>query len=914
MKKTLRFLILGTLPFLSILIIIIFFNIIKLDSKYAHKSMYTYQNPFNWFEYKIKVGIVKLIINFRDIYRPGLSHKRIYLDEQKQNQLLIDTPKSTKIWQRGFHLDKSNNIKPMQARFRGDNPRNWLFEKKHWRMKVDKKDIINQQRYFDYLPFNFNKYLSGKIANEIGVLSPNLGLIELYVNDTSQGVYIESENLNESFLRRKKIMPVNMYKTEQILDESIVALESNFFNSPGVASKSAVFNQMPKDDKSDLIFFLELIRLSNNDDKYFANLFDSIGVEKWALFAAYQILTQNFHNDNTHNLRLVIDPWSGFFYPIAHDPLIGNLNTEDFNFNYSSNDLLVLLNQSSKFQELKLKKLFEILNSENIKELIKEHKNLEKNLMISEKRDVELLVEKFNFFKLLKILINKNYVDKQRMDARLKFLNTYKEYLGELNSYLTKKPDGNWKKGKGGFEIAVNKNLPLSNIKIYFENDVPEWISLDLNENNKLDKNEEKFKFYSRNNYFLVPYNFYANRLDFREVTTHLSHINLSTLNTRFRFITSQNKTPYKIEFDDIFLNNTYLLNEKNFLSVPASKFNLPIIIQKSKNKLIKLSGTNEIKENIIFDQDVEIEAGTIFNLHKDKNLIFKGKVTAIGKKNSPIIFQKISDDNWGTIALQGINTSGSNLDNIIFDGGTGLDRKNILIKDEFYYGVGNIKYTSSVSVHNTSNIKLRNITIKNHLKYDDALHIIYSKNLILENFKINYAFGDAIDIDMSQKILLRNVNIEGSKNDAVDLMESSVILEKSNLSGSKDKAISVGENSFLKVKDSNLINNNIGIATKDGSLAILKNIFFENNVYHLKNYTKNWRYGDGGLTVVNDSRFDIIKNNIDILKSKYEEFEIDESSSLVVNNSNYKGQKMNEKFLSEKNKINHLKRLKKLN
>ena len=914
MKKTLRFLVLGTLPFLSILIIIIFFNIIKLDLKYAHKSMLTYQNPFNWFEYKIKAGIVKLIINYRDIYKPGLNQKRIYLDEQKQNQLLIDIPRSTKIWQRGFHFDKSNNIKPMQARFRGDNPRNWLFEKKHWRMKVDKKDIINQQRYFDYLPFNFNKYLSGKIANEIGVLSPNLGLIELYVNDTSQGVYIESENLNESFLRRKKIMPVNMYKTEQILDESIVALESNFFNSPGVASKSAVFNQMPKDDKSDLIFFLELIRLSNNDDKYFANLFDSIGVEKWALFAAYQILTQNFHNDNTHNLRLVIDPWSGFFYPIAHDPLIGNLNTEDFNFNYSSNDLLVLLNQSSKFQELKLKKLFEILNSENIKELIKEHKNLEKNLMISEKRDVELLVEKFNFFKLLKILINKNYVDKQRMDARLKFLNTYKEYLGELNSYLTKKPDGNWKKGKGGFEIAVNKNLPLSNIKIYFENDVPEWISLDLNENNKLDKNEEKFKFYSRNNYFLVPYNFYANRLDFREVTTHLSHINLSTLNTRFRFITSQNKTPYKIEFDDIFLNNTYLLNEKNFLSVPASKFNLPIIIQKSKNKLIKLSGTNEIKENIIFDQDVEIEAGTIFNLHKDKNLIFKGKVTAIGKKNSPIIFQKISDDNWGTIALQGINTSGSNLDNIIFDGGTGLDRKNILIKDEFYYGVGNIKYTSSVSVHNTSNIKLRNITIKNHLKYDDALHIIYSKNLILENFKINYAFGDAIDIDMSQKILLRNVNIEGSKNDAVDLMESSVILEKSNLSGSKDKAISVGENSFLKVKDSNLINNNIGIATKDGSLAILKNIFFENNVYHLKNYTKNWRYGDGGLTVVNDSRFDIIKNNIDILKSKYEEFEIDESSSLVVNNSNYKGQKMNEKFLSEKNKINHLKKLKKLN
>ena len=914
MKKTLRFLVLGTLPFLSILIIIIFFNIIKLDLKYAHKSMLTYQNPFNWFEYKIKAGIVKLIINYRDIYKPGLNQKRIYLDEQKQNQLLIDIPRSTKIWQRGFHFDKSNNIKPMQARFRGDNPQNWMFEKKHWRMKVNKKDIINQQRYFDYLPFNFNKYFSGKIASEIDILSPNFKLIELYVNDISQGVYVESENLNESFLRRKKIMPVNMYKTEQILDESILALESNFYNSPGVTSKSAVFNQMAKDDKSDLIFFLELIRLSNNDNKYFVNLFDTIGVDKWALFAAYQILTQNFHNDNTHNLRLVIDPWSGHFYPLAYDPLIGNLNIEDFNLNYSSNDLLLLLNQSSKFQELKLKKIYEILNSKKINELIEKHNDIEKTLMISEKRDVELLVKKYNFFKLLKILIDKDYIDKERMDERIKFLNTYKRYLRDLNLYLTTKPDGSWKKNKKGFEIVVKKNLPISNLKIFFDNEIPEWISLDLNENNKIDKAEEKFKFYPKNNYFLIPYNFYANRLDYRKKSIHLSHINLSTLNTRFRFISSKNTLPYKIEFEDIFLKKTYLLSENDSFSVPASRFNIPINNQESLKELIKLSGTYEIKENIIFDQDVKIEAGTVFNLHKDKNLIFKGKVTAIGKKNFPIIFQKKDNYNWGTIALQGNNTSGSILDNIIFDGGTGFDHKNLLTKDEFYYSIGNVKYTSSLSVHNTNNIKLKNITIKNNLKYDDALHIIYSKNVILENFKINNAFGDAIDIDMSKKIILRGINIEDSKNDAIDLMESSVILEKSNLFGSEDKAISVGENSFIEVKDSNIANNNIGIATKDGSFSILKNLSFENNDYHLKNYNKNWRYGDGGLTIVNDSKFDIIKNNIDILKLKYEEFEIDEFSSLVVNNSNYKGQIVNEKFLSKKNKLSHLKKLKKLN
>ena len=87
------------------------------------------------------------------------------------------------------------------------------------------------------------------------MLSPEYKLVELYLNDKSQGVYIESENFNESFLRRKNIMPVNLYKTEQILDESIVGLESNIFNNPGVTNKVAVFNQLPENDKSDLVFF-----------------------------------------------------------------------------------------------------------------------------------------------------------------------------------------------------------------------------------------------------------------------------------------------------------------------------------------------------------------------------------------------------------------------------------------------------------------------------------------------------------------------------------------------------------------------------------------------------------------------------------------------------------------------------------
>ena len=79
MKKTIKYLLLGSLPFIFILYLTFLYSVIKTDWNYAHKSMYTYQNPFNWLEYKFKVGVVKSIINFRENKNLGLNTKRIYV-------------------------------------------------------------------------------------------------------------------------------------------------------------------------------------------------------------------------------------------------------------------------------------------------------------------------------------------------------------------------------------------------------------------------------------------------------------------------------------------------------------------------------------------------------------------------------------------------------------------------------------------------------------------------------------------------------------------------------------------------------------------------------------------------------------------------------------------------------------------
>ena len=52
------------------------------------------------------------------------------------------------------------------------------------------------------------------------------------------------------FLRRNKIMPVNLYKGEQRLTESLIGVENNLFNNPGAWKKLAYFNHLDKKDKS----------------------------------------------------------------------------------------------------------------------------------------------------------------------------------------------------------------------------------------------------------------------------------------------------------------------------------------------------------------------------------------------------------------------------------------------------------------------------------------------------------------------------------------------------------------------------------------------------------------------------------------------------------------------------------------
>ena len=365
MKNFIRHVLIGFVPILFVLLIILFINVLVADWRYAHKSHSIYQDPFNWALYKSEIVIFKIIRSLIYNENKGLPVVKLYISEKAQRQLLGNTPLSTKEWVRGFFLLDSGKLQKIRVRYRGDNPRNWIFEKKFWRIKTRKREIFDRKRYIEYWPYNLERFSSGNIANKMGILSPKFRLIELFINDESSGIFIETEKVNEGFLRRNKIMPVNLYKGEQNNYESFIAVDNNLFNNPGAWTKVAYFNQVNENDKSDLRSFLSLVREAETDEEVFRKLLQRADIELWSRLSVYQILTQNYHNDEYHNMRLAIDPWSGIVHPIVNDPIIG----EGISKNYvlpletSSHSLFLLLNKRAHLLTLNIINSYFILRN-----------------------------------------------------------------------------------------------------------------------------------------------------------------------------------------------------------------------------------------------------------------------------------------------------------------------------------------------------------------------------------------------------------------------------------------------------------------------------------------------------------------------------------------------------------------------
>jgi len=120
-----------------------------------------------------------------------------------------------------------------------------------------------------------------------------------------------------------------------------------------------------------------------------------------------------------------------------------------------------------------------------------------------------------------------------------------------------------------------------------------------------------------------------------------------------------------------------------------------------------------------------------------------------------------------------------------------------------------------------------------------------------IENVVIKDSYSDGLDVDFSN-IQINNINIINAGNDCADFSAGKYNLINLKLENCGDKALSIGEKSYVQVK--NIITNkaDIGVASKDGSITILKNTFFRDLTTCVSAYNKKQEF-DGGIIKIDN-------------------------------------------------------------
>tara|TARA_B100001057_G_C22847721_1_gene949733 strand:- start:311 stop:2986 length:2676 start_codon:yes stop_codon:yes gene_type:complete len=857
--------------FLALAILILFEPVIKYVQYHSH-IIYSGQikyfregnlSPDRWILGYLTNKYLTFLNRF-DSQDKRLDKVNLYYQQSKLNKLVDGAPTKHRNWKSGYLNTDNSDIQKIKFRLRGENARNYALRKKSYKIKVRKKNLLNDYREFYYInPFDVNiikNYVPFLFAKKFDILSPFSRIVELHTNDEYQGVYLEVYATDELFLRNNNLMPTSIFKHSIDLGYKFSDPQTTGFMNGNLFFRQSK-NNFDLDDQR-ILFNNFLSRVKNDESRVYK---ENLDINKWVNYSVYRILSGDFHSNGFNNLKLNVDNHIGRIQNIVWDP-ISDLNafkykTDSF-LNYCTNLIDCRLTKEADYRYEKIKLLYDHLFIKNtynkvIKE-IKENESKITNSLSKDSRRLDLILNNKDF-------INEFFNSEETISNDFKKIYDFFSYNNFfLKKIFQQKIKSKWNYKENKINIFLNGFKPITNIEIKSDKLIKN-IYYDINNNGLIDEMDHKIEnnTYSegKNNFDILLFSEItcienkdfekcANKSGFDYskhtllIDSEEQFLKIKNLKTSDEFLKESYDLEKEVEF-----NNPYVFNEKNYQ------------IDIKKNPII-INSDQYFYKDMIFNEEVIVKPGVTFYLDSKKSILFKKKVIMSGLKENPIIFKPIDKDEYfGTIALFGKKTKNSDLKNIVIERGSG----NINLEGK--------TFISMLSIHDTENINLENINLKQNNKFDDLIHIIYSNNITLKNVEIINSKSDAIDIDIS-KVYINNLNIKNAGNDCLDLMMSEVQIENSTLSNCGDKGISVGEKSKLSINQLKVKDSSTGLAAKDNSYVDGSDLNFVDNKIHIDTYNKNWQYGlKPSIVNIKDSEFYSNDQDFNIFKTQGDNF-----------------------------------------
>lgn len=816
----------------------------------------------------------------------GLDTVHLYVKDGSLQRLDSNLPHSGfEYVEGGMFYDGA--VQEVDLRYRGDNVYHWGFWKKSWRVKTKRGALYKGMRKFNLVAPRttemLNNYLSYRLGAHMGLISPQTELVNVALNGVNQGVFILTEQLEESTIRRHDKMPGDVYSGELVGMDSYQGIENKLFDHPGVWSKAAVNNHFAEDAIDPLEALIRAIEESTDEEGQRA-LSDLVDLEAFGRFSAFETLVCTVHIDALHNWRLYYDPWETNFVPIVWDP-VGWHRTTLWGLSGKGKDrpdvipsqLHAALFRNADFVRARARAFADFFERGLDEAFLAEARELVGRVGPALELDGHLVSE-------VK-MVSPDEVQ-AAMDGLVRGIGEVFEEIRQIHTVdagaLVRCRAGS----PGRLELEVHGRRPVEQIELRYSAPVkgPLVASLRWNNVNGTHVNDVTGRMSVTGSRIVVDAELIArHQASIISMDPSLAHENGllikparydlllaprpgsfaagdgpkkllealggSLVGVRFRRTGSD-----QWESAD-FANEVTTLNHGRMELVSSDDPGYPPVV---------VSGEIAIEGSKIIDTDVIIEAGTTVRFKPGANLLFRGRVFARGTAEKPISFIPFEDgqDPWGVVAIKGEGSDGSSFRHCYFREGSGWKQPLA-------------EYSAMFSIHGVQDVTVVDCTFEDSKVVDDMVHGVYS-SVVFRRCVFRRSLFDALDMDIST-VDVEECLFDRSGNDSVDLMTAMATVSNTRFIDSQDKGISVGEDSQLVVLNTLLDGCLRGIESKDKSMAILINTdVFNSGEYGVNAYNKNWRYDGGGNAYVYKCRFE---NNEVSLNA-------DRHSSIVIGDS----------------------------
>lgn len=787
----------------------------------------------------IKQGLVSFYDIKNNLLNKNTADVNILINPKKLLQLKSETSQGKLNYQKAYMIiDKEIYTGKIKAR--GDSPHHWINKYKSYRFKTNKNSLYDDKNKINFINLKktklLNNHLSYKVANMLDLVSPTSKIVTFSINGEIDSLKLMIEQIDESFLRNNKIMPIDIYNGDNLGGDRLIFNDKKYgdtslFKNYSIWKKKSYNNHYPKESMQPLKRMIQNI---------YKNDYSILDLYEFAKFSAFIDIVETKHFDVGHNWLMYYDNYKEKMVPIVWDAMGFNFQPESTTNTINISTSLLLDNLYHNYDFLRYK--YDVLNDFFI--------NSETEFFSMLDLEFKKIIHKINLHGF-SVDQSINYTNAK---DNIKILKQYQKnlverYLERKNKLFPKLNNNNYGYTENGDEIriSINGNNLIKGI-IFKLKKVPKTLNSKISyKNNNIKISEQVFPILDEKKLEIkIPISLLPSiKLNTIEETfpNYLNSIMFNEATFDFDIVDSDLVKEVYLEFQD---GNTIKVKEKNQINEQSFHNVFNIVTNSKNNKVVIWEGEKNIKGFNTVNDNIIIKPGTKIIFDENSTLKSLGRITAIGTKEKPIIFEaKDITKPWNSIVIKDIKANGSVFKHCIFKNGSGD-------KGELY------EYTGMLSIHNVKDFLVEDSAFYDNHKTDDMVHVIYSEGKF-KNTRFVRSLSDALDIDISN-VTIDNCKFIDSGNDAIDLMTTNALVTNTTFINSKDKGISIGEGSKLLAINNNIKGSEIGVQSKDTSNAYIYNTSFIGNKKAVDAYHKNWRYQEGGSIILNNCVF---KNNI---------------------------------------------------